>query len=336
MSRTFEAREAKRERVPLLIGLMGASGSGKTYSALRLATGIQRETGGDVYYIDTEARRALHYADKFKFKHVPFSAPFSPLDYLEAIQYCVSNGAKTLVVDSMSHEHESVGGVLEWHDRLTTELAAQWRVSRDKAQLSAWGEPKAARRKMINSILQLGVNAIFCFRAKEKIKPPKKGEKDMQELGWMPIAGEEFVYEMTVNCLLTPGCGGAPTWQTDYPGEKAMMKLPAQFETLFARPRPLDEEHGGVMAKWAAGEAAAPTEIRPEAAAMLAAIAEATSNDSLEELTQIANGKKWAPHEKAALRVAFQGRKSAIATPVETTGLSNEAAATDPAEDFPR
>ena len=34
--RTFEAKPAVRESVPLLVGLMGASGSGKTYSALRL------------------------------------------------------------------------------------------------------------------------------------------------------------------------------------------------------------------------------------------------------------------------------------------------------------
>jgi adenylylsulfate kinase-like enzyme len=68
--RKFTANDAKREHVPLLIGLTGPSGGGKTFSALRLATGIQQVTGGDIYFIDTESRRALHYADQFKFKHV--------------------------------------------------------------------------------------------------------------------------------------------------------------------------------------------------------------------------------------------------------------------------
>ena len=82
MARVFEDRPATRERTPLLVGLVGPSGSGKTYSALRLATGFQRVTGGDIYFIDTEARRALHYADSFNFRHLPFGAPFGSLDYL--------------------------------------------------------------------------------------------------------------------------------------------------------------------------------------------------------------------------------------------------------------
>ena len=85
---------------------------------------MQRVTGGDIFYIDTESRRALHYADTFKFRHVPFSAPFCPLDYLDAIEHCVSKGAGVVVVDSMSHEHEGHGGVLEWHGREVERLVA--------------------------------------------------------------------------------------------------------------------------------------------------------------------------------------------------------------------
>src|SRR4029079_18921024 len=111
--RSFDDKPAVRERVPLLVGLVGPSGGGKTFSALRLAKGFQRVTGSEVYFIDTEARRALHYADRFQFRHVAFGAPFGPLDYLAAIQHCVAKGAKTIIVDSMSHEHEGPGGVLE-------------------------------------------------------------------------------------------------------------------------------------------------------------------------------------------------------------------------------
>src|SRR5215471_11003043 len=116
MTRTFDAQPGKRERTPILTGIMGPSGSGKTVSALRLATGIQRVTGGDIFVIDTEARRALHYADRFRFRHVTFEAPFGPLDYLAAIEHCVQRGAKIIITDSASHEHEGPGGVLEQHD----------------------------------------------------------------------------------------------------------------------------------------------------------------------------------------------------------------------------
>jgi len=263
VSRKFDDKPAVLERVPLLVGLVGSSGSGKTFSALRLATGIQRVTGGDIGFVDTEAKRALHYSTKFKFRHVPFGAPFSPLDYLAAIEHYVSRGVKTIVVDSMSHEHEGPGGVLEEHDEETTRLAAAWKVSRDSAQMSAWAQPKAKRRRLINSILQMEINAVFCFRAKEKIKPVKGGKP--MELGWMPIAGEEFVYEMTANCLLYPQCGGVPTWKTDQPGERAIIKLPEQFAGLFAKPHALCEEDGEHMAKWAEGGVVPASQPKPNA-----------------------------------------------------------------------
>lgn len=258
MTRSFEDKPAVRERVPLLVGLVGPSGGGKTYSALRVATGIQKVTGGDIYFIDTEARRALHYADRFKFRHVAFGAPFGPLDYLAAIEHCVSKGAKTIIVDSMSHEHEGPGGVLELHDKETDRLCKEWKVPRGVAQLSAWAKPKGERRRLINSILQIQCNFIFCFRAKNKLKI-KKGE-DPRPMGFMPIAGEEFVFEMTLNCLLLPGANGVPTWQPDEEGEKCMIKLPEQFRALMLNGGSkivLSEATGEEFAKWAEGTAMA-------------------------------------------------------------------------------
>ena len=60
--RTFSVIPAVRESAPLLLGLTGPSGSGKTFSALRLATGIARVIPGGIVLIDTENRRAKHYA----------------------------------------------------------------------------------------------------------------------------------------------------------------------------------------------------------------------------------------------------------------------------------
>ena len=246
MSRTFTDSPAVRERTPLLVGLVGPSGSGKTYSALRLATGFQRVTGGRTFYIDTEARRSLHYADEFQFQHLPFGAPFGSLDYLAAIQHCVDSGATTIVVDSMSHEHEGPGGVLEQHDAELTRMGGQLSKS-----MLAWAKPKADRRRMINGILQIGCNFIFCFRAKEKLKIERG--RDPVALGVMPIAGEEFVYEMTINALLLPGSQGTPTWSSDYPGERMMMKLPRQFADLFGNTPQLTEDVGEALANWSAG-----------------------------------------------------------------------------------
>lgn len=267
-TRKFPPSEpAVRSAVPLLVGLVGPSGSGKTYTALRLATGMQRITGGKIHVIDTEARRAAHYADKFRFQHVPFAAPFSPLDYLAAIEHCVAEGSKVIVVDSMSHEHEGPGGVLEEHAAEVERLSTLWKSTPDKVLMSAWAAPKAKRRRLLNSVVQLGVYVIFCFRAKEKIKP--QAGKPPLELGWMPIAGEEFVYELTLGMLLLPGSGGVPTWAPQHVGEKSIIKLPEQFAPLFAQGSPLavcapnsplSESHGEALARWSAGEPSAATQ----------------------------------------------------------------------------
>lgn len=243
MTRNFTHRLATRDKTPLLIGIVGPSSSGKTFSALRLATGFQRVNPGEIFVIDTEAGRALQYADDFKFVHVPFGAPFSPLDYLDVIKYCVENGATNIVIDSMSHEHEGPGGVLEIQAGELLRLGT-------KLQGLSWNKPKSEHRRLINTILQFNCNFIFCFRAKEKLdwdcKPPKK-------LGFMAIGGGEWMFEMTSQCLLLPMSNGVPTWTSTMDGEKETIKLPKQFINVLGGSPQLTEEIGEAMAKWAAG-----------------------------------------------------------------------------------
>ena len=74
----------------------------------------------------------------------------------------------------------------------------------------------------------------------------------------MPISGDEILFEMTLNCLLLPKAGGVPTWRSDQVGEKLMMKLPKQFEKLFAKQKPLDEDTGAALAEWARGPTVSP------------------------------------------------------------------------------
>lgn len=256
-SRDFVANDAKRERTPLLIGLTGPSGGGKTFSALRLATGIQTVTGGDIYMVDTENRRGLHYADRFTFKHVDMQPPFGSLDYLAAMEFCVKKGAKVIVVDSMSHEHDGPGGMIDLHEQIADRMAKGDEAKRERINMLAWSEPKQKRRQLINGILRLNANFIFCFRAKQTAKPVKNkttGKNEVEQLGFMPIAGEEFVFEQTLNCLLMPGAGGVPTWHSEQVGERMMIKLPEQFKTwLSDKTQPLDEQIGAGLARWASG-----------------------------------------------------------------------------------
>jgi hypothetical protein len=320
---------------------MGPSGVGKTFSALRLGSGMRDVVGGKLHVIDTENGRALHYADIFDFQHVPFSPPFSPDDYLAALQHCVADGASTIVVDSQSHEHEGLGGVLEWHehemDRLygdAVEKAQRFgnkEPNRDGYKFSAWIAPKSARQRLINGILQLRANVIFCFRAKEKLKviPGKQPEP----LGWMPIAGDEFLYEMTTCALLMPGANGVPTWNPKEQGERAMIKRPRQFEGLLRRfeGKQLCEEMGAEMAKWAMGDAVpspapanteAPKLTKQEIARkahedVLALIAQSTTHEELDKRIKTAHDwhakKFWSADTLAGTLATIEAKRATLA-----------------------
>jgi hypothetical protein len=256
MSRQFQINKAERKAVPLLVGLMGPSGGGKTFSALRLAKGIQSVFPGDIIHIDTESNRALHYADQFSFQHIPFGEPFGSLDYLEVLKFAASKNPSVIIVDSASHEHEGPGGLLDLHEQEMDRLAGNDYQKRQRVQMLAWQKPKSDRRKLINGLLQMNANFIFCFRAKESSRPVKKnGKTEIENFGFVPIAGDEFVFEMTINMLLLPHADGRPTWQSDNKGEKMMMKLPEQFRHIFeGKDVQLSEDIGEKLALWARGD----------------------------------------------------------------------------------
>src|SRR5581483_7903415 len=104
------------------------------------------------------------------FKYAEFGEPFSSERYAEALKSAVSAGnVKTVIVDSMSHEHEGPGGYLMWHEKILDDIAGNDYSKRQKNTFTAWIKPASKRRLLINTILQLRCNFIFCFRAKEKI-----------------------------------------------------------------------------------------------------------------------------------------------------------------------
>lgn len=248
--RLFEDRHAVREETPLIIGLVGPSGSGKTKSALRLADGFRRVRKGKTFVVDTEQKRSLHHAGEHDFEFVPFGEPFGPADYIAAFRHCVSRGAARIICDSMSHEWEGVGGVLDMHDQEVERLGASM-------TFPAWGKPKREHNRLKQFILQQPVDWILCFRSKEKLKK-NKAVKEPVEMGWMPLGGEDLIYECTAKFLLYPQCDGVPTLKTDMPGERQLIKIPGQFRHMFQQPAQLTEDIGEQFARWASGTASSP------------------------------------------------------------------------------
>ena len=246
---SFTFRPAVRENVGLLIGLAGSSGSGKTYTAMRLAKGI----AGDKRFcvIDTEAGRAKHYADLFTFDHGDLKPPFSPAAYADAIAAADAAGYSVIVVDSTSHEHAGEGGILDMQ-----EAEFQRMGGREAVKMTSWIKPKSEHRKMVSRLLQIRAHLILCFRAEEKIEMVKGSDGKMEVRkkvtatgldGWVPICEKNLPYELTASFLL----------MASKPGVPLPIKLQEQHKNLFPLDKPITEDSGARLAAWARGGAPA-------------------------------------------------------------------------------
>ena len=242
---TVSFSQVRRENVPLLIGVAGGTGSGKTYSALLLARGM---TDGQPFaLVDTENGRAKHYADLFpEMRHAGIAAPFRPQKYADAI-LAGADEFPVVVVDSMSHEWAGDGGCLDWHDEIMG--------GDQKKNLAAWIEPKKAHKAMVTRLLQVGAHVILAFRAEPKVEAVRKDGRieivpkpSLTGLdGWIPISEKMLPYELTASFLL----------MADAPGIPKPIKLQEQHRALVPLDRPLDEETGRALAAWAKGSGTA-------------------------------------------------------------------------------
>lgn len=295
--RTFTTVHAEPGPRPLWVGLMGPSGGGKTFSALRLAKGIQSVIGGTIEFIDTESGRGKHYAEMFDYQYTAFPPPHGSLDYLAAIEHAIGvNKSKIVIIDSLSHEHEGEGGMIDFQEAEVTRMAGDDWKKREAVGMLAWTKPKQARKQLLRAMVAHGTSVVFilCFRADESSKPVKKqgGKTEVVQMGFMPIAGKPFVYECTVCALLMPGANGVPTWNPENVGEKMMRKLPEQFKEMFAASegQSMNEAHGVALAKWSLGGAQtgqkAVKSLAERAEDVKVALRAAATADSLE--------KRWA------------------------------------------
>ncbi len=210
MVRKFEVKHAVPVSGHIRIALVGASGSGKTFSALRLATGM----GGKIVVVDTENQRSAKYSKRFNFEMIDMQPPFNPNSYGDAIDAAVSAGATTVIIDSMSLEHEGEGGMLEMAEAfLEKKCGDDWK-KRDQMKFASWIAPKRERTQLIvNKIQRLPINIILCFRAKEVTKPVRNAQGKIEPLKeWDMIGGDEYRYEMDVTAFLPSGSEGIPDW----------------------------------------------------------------------------------------------------------------------------
>src|SRR5580704_18229626 len=195
----FQASEATRESILLRAAICGPTGSGKTKTALSIGTRMVERLGlGPLHVIDSENKSALRYAysprsrQGYRFKHVAMPEDdYSPAAYMAALDYCESQGAGVILIDSLSHAWNGINGVLEQVDTLTER-------SRSKNAFSeGWKAMTPVHNRLIQRILGSSAHIIFTLRAKVDwvVQENAAGKKEPVKVGLAPIQRDGIDYE---------------------------------------------------------------------------------------------------------------------------------------------
>lgn len=178
---------AQRHQVKLRLGLSGASGFGKTYSALLLAYGITNDWS-KIAIIDTENGSASLYSHLGDYNALTLEEPYNPERYIQAIETCEKAGMEVIIIDSITHEWSGKGGCLELHEQLG-------------GKFQDWGKISPRHQAFIDKILQSSCHIITTVRRKVdySMDADMNGRSKVVKHGTKEITREGFEYELTAN-----------------------------------------------------------------------------------------------------------------------------------------
>lgn len=187
---TMQFTRAIRKRAKLRLALAGPSGSGKTYGALTIAKGL----GGRIAVIDTERGSASLYSHLTEFDTLSLDPPYAPERFIEAVHAAEAAGYDVIVIDSITHEWNGSGGVLEIVDNIA-------KASRSGNSYNAWNEGTRRHRAFIDAMLQSSAHIIATMRTKAAYvqeKNEKSGKTEIKKVGMAPEQRDGVEYEFTV------------------------------------------------------------------------------------------------------------------------------------------
>lgn len=182
--------KATKAKAKARIALAGPTGSGKTYTALRVASVL---APGSIALLDTERGSASKYADEFDFDtSEPDSYSLELL--IDALTAAGAAGYGCFVVDSLSHFWMGQGGMLEAVDQSTK------RSNSSSAWNSGWKEMRPVERRMIDALLAYPGHVIATMRTKTEwvVEPNQQGKQQPRKIGTKPEQREGIEYEFDV------------------------------------------------------------------------------------------------------------------------------------------
>ncbi len=218
--------KAVRQNVWLRISLGGTSGSGKSFSALRMGTGIAKKCKSRIAFISTEKSRTLYYADQFDYDVLELE-DYSPESYIEAIDAAVEAGYKVIIIDSMSHSWQ-------WLNDIHSKMPGN--------SFQNWGKLKPRYAKLMAKILEAPAHIITCSRAKtEWAMEDKNGKQVPTKVGLGNEGDKQADFEYTVALMIEQGTHIASVGDG---GKDNTGLFEGKYEIL-------TEKHGEMLYDWA-------------------------------------------------------------------------------------
>lgn len=187
-------KPATKKKSKAKIALVGPAGSGKTYTALRMAQTLAQ--GGRVAVFDTERGSASKYVDDaqadgvFAFDVYDEMPDFSVKEYLNAIQAAVVGGYKVLVFDSLSPAWSGKGGILEFVDSQS-----------GPNKFAGWKAGTPMHNRLIDGILSAPLHIIVTIRTKTEYAQnvnEKTNKIEIKRLGSAPVQRDGLEYEFDI------------------------------------------------------------------------------------------------------------------------------------------
>jgi nucleoside-triphosphatase THEP1 len=187
----MQFKKATKEQAKLRLALIGLAGSGKTYSALSIASHLV--PGGRIAVIDTERGSASLYADRFAFDVLDLER-HGPENYCEAIAAAEEAGYDVVVIDSLSHAWAGRDGALEQVDRIAKREG--------KANnFTAWRDVTPKHNRLVDTMLSCRAHVIATLRSKMEYvleRDDKTGKNSVRKMGLAPIQREGLDFEFSI------------------------------------------------------------------------------------------------------------------------------------------
>jgi len=179
----MQLRTSARKQAKIKLALQGASGSGKTYSSLLLAFGITNNWKS-IAIIDSENGSADLYAHLGSYNVLTLTPPFTPENYIEAIQMCESAGVEVIIIDSISQCWDNL---LEYHAGLQGN------------SFTNWSKITPRQNAFVQKILNSSSHIISTMRTKQDyVLTEKNGKMVPEKVGLKAVMRDGIDYEFTL------------------------------------------------------------------------------------------------------------------------------------------